>query len=189
MLIKFLKRVIKRCVFELSEYTRVLKQSYVKEQKLITKKNVRTIAHYVEIPYIKESSNTQLSSYTYLGKNCSFNGMKIYGKGKVVVGDNFHSGEDIAIYTTIHNYDNGNAIPYDSTYIHKDVKIGDNVWIGSRVIILGGIKIGEGAIIQAGSVVSQDIPEFAIAGGNPAQIFKYRDIDHYNKLKNQKKFH
>ena len=53
-------------------------------------------------------------------------------------------------------------------------------------IILG--QIGEGAIIQGGSVVHGEIPPCAIAGGNPAKVFKYRDIEHYNKLKNEKKF-
>jgi len=67
--------------------------------------------------------------------------------------------------------------------------IEDNVWLGHRVIILGGVTIGEGAIIQAGSVVVKDIPKYAIAGGHPAKVFKYRDIKHYNRLKKEKKFH
>ena len=68
-------------------------------------------------------------------------------------------------------------------YIVKDVVIEDNVWIGTHVIILGGAHIGEGAIIQAGSVVVGDVPALAIAGGHPAEPFKYRDEDHYYKLK------
>jgi acetyltransferase-like isoleucine patch superfamily enzyme len=54
---------------------------------------------------------------------------------------------------------------------------------------LGGVSIGEGAIVQAGAVVVKDIPPYAIAGGNPAKVFKYRDIDHFQKLKEEKKFH
>lgn len=108
--------------------------------------------------------------------------MKISGRGSVSIGDNFHSGQECIMLTEIHNYE-GNAIPYDSTYILKDIIIGDNVWIGTRVVILGGAKIGDGAIIQAGSVVVSTIPKYAIAGGNPAKIFKYRDIEHYEKKK------
>lgn len=48
---------------------------------------------------------------------------------------------------------------------------------------------GEGAIIQAGAVVVKDIPPYAIAGGNPAKVFKYRDKEHYETLKAQGKFH
>jgi acetyltransferase-like isoleucine patch superfamily enzyme len=57
------------------------------------------------------------------------------------------------------------------------------------VIILPGVTIHEGAIIQAGSVVVKDIEKCAIAGGHPAKVFKYRDIEHYEKLKKEGKFH
>lgn len=90
--------------------------------------------------------------------------------------------------TQNHNYDKGNAIPYDDTYIVKSIIIGDFVWLGSRVTILPGVKIGEGAIIQAGAVVSSDIPPYAIAGGNPAKVFKYRDVEHFKKMKVEKKY-
>ena len=53
----------------------------------------------------------------------------------------------------------------------------------------GGAKIGEGAIIQAGSGVVKDIPPLAIAGGHPAVPFKYRDREHYEELKSEKRFH
>lgn len=73
--------------------------------------------------------------------------------------------------------------------IVKNITIEDCVWLGSYVIILGGVRIGEGAIIQAGSVVVTDIPACAIAGGHPARVFKYRDKAHYYKLKGKKLFH
>lgn len=132
---------------------------------------------------------SRVTKNTILGKNVNFNGIKIKAKGKVIVGNNFHCGEDCLIITDVHNYDKGKAIPYDDTYIVKDVIIEDNVWLGDRVIILGGVKIGEGAIIQAGSVVVKDIPKYAVAGGHPAKVFKYRDIEHYEKLKKEGKFH
>lgn len=53
--------------------------------------------------------------------------------------------------------------------------INDDVWIGARVIILGNVNsIGRGVIIGAGSVVTKPIPDYAIVGGNPARIIKYR---------------
>jgi chloramphenicol O-acetyltransferase type B len=91
--------------------------------------------------------------------------------------------------TQNHNFDHGTAIPYDSTYLYKNIAIEDNVWLGSRVIVLGGVTIEEGAIIQAGSVVVSDIPRCAIAGGHPARVFKYRDIEHYERLKSLGRFH
>jgi acetyltransferase-like isoleucine patch superfamily enzyme len=72
----------------------------------------------------------------------------------------------------------GDKIPYDSDKICKDVIIGDNVWIGDWFLILPGSVIGEGVIIQAGSVVSGSVESLGIARGNPAKIFKYRDRTH-----------
>ena len=71
----------------------------------------------------------------------------------------------------------------------KDIIIENNVWLGDRVIVLGGTTIGEGAIIQAGSVVVSNIPKYAIAGGHPAKVFSKRDVEHYNKLEQENKFH
>ncbi|WP_409200568.1 acyltransferase [Methanobrevibacter sp. DSM 116169] len=138
---------------------------------------------------LKVNGKSAVTNNTFLGDNVNFNGMIIQGEGKVTIGNNFHSGIDCMIISSIHNYDKGDAIPYDDTLISKDVVIKDNVWIGNRVIILPGVQINEGAIIQAGSVVTKDVPKYAIAGGHPAEVFKTRDIDHYEKLKGLSKFH
>lgn len=137
---------------------------------------------------LRVNGPTIVSSNTYIGNNVNFNGMKIYGKGKVDIGDNFHSGVECMMLTDTHNYDNGKAIPYDETIISKDINIKNNVWLGNRVTVLGGVTIDEGAIIQAGSVVVNNIEKYAIAGGHPAKVFKYRDKDHYEKLKEEGKF-
>ena len=134
------------------------------------------------------NGQSYVSHKTTLGKNVNFNGMKISGCGEVKIGDNFHSGQECKIITQIHNYE-GTKIPYDETYICKEVVIEDNVWIGDRVMILGNVHIGEGSIIQAGSVVVTNIPKYSIAGGHPAKVFKKRDIEHYQELKKEKKFH
>lgn len=138
---------------------------------------------------LKVNGITLLNKNTSLGNNVNFNGLIVQGEGEIIIGDNFHSGPECMIINTFHNFSSGDAIPYDFTYINKKVVIEDNVWIGTRVIILGGVEVGEGAIIQAGSVVVSNIPKYAIAGGHPAKVFKFRDIEHYKKLKSEKKFH
>lgn len=130
----------------------------------------------------------KFSSTTVIGNNCHFNGIKITGKGKVKIGNNFHSGAGVLILTSNHNYDKGERIPYDSTTIDGDVIIEDNVWLGQNVTILQGVTIGEGAIIQAGSVVVSNVESCAIAGGHPARVFKKRDEEHYYQLKREGKF-
>lgn len=166
------------------DFYRKIKKIIMK--KYHTKRAVRGIVCFKEVPNV--NYRCQFNGNTYLGSNCHFNGMDIGGGGKVTIGDNFHSGPECMMITQNHHI-HGNALPYDNTYIYKDIEIGDNVWLGSRVIILGGVKIGEGAVIQAGSVVVSDIPKCAIAGGHPCKVFRYRDVEHYEKLKFQGKFH
>lgn len=138
---------------------------------------------------LRVGGRTWVNRKTYLADHVRTNGLRIDGDGTVRIGQYFHSGYDCLIITQNHNYDKGDAIPYDNTYVLKDVTIEDQVWLGDRVIILGGVTIGEGAIIQAGSVVTHDIPPLSIAGGHPAEVFKMRDREHYERLKAEGKFH
>lgn len=156
----------------------------------------RIIFKYIILSYVKSHRGqvfvggyTKLTKNTVLNNNPNFNGMVVSGGGIVHFGDNFHSGSNCIIITSFHNYNIGKSIPYDNTYINKDVIIEDNVWFGSNVIVLGGVTIGEGAIIQAGAVVVKSIPALGIAGGNPAVVFKYRDAEHYFHCKKNKLFH
>ncbi len=109
--------------------------------------------------------------------------------GGVSIGRCFHTGKGLTIFSANHNYDNGSHIPYDEKDILKPVIIEDFVWIGSNVTIVPGVTIGEGVVIGAGSLVTKSIPDYAVIGGNPAQILKYRDIEAFKKLKAEKKFY
>ncbi len=124
-----------------------------------------------------------------VGNNVNFNGMRIQGWGGVKIGDYFHSGTNVKIMLGSHDYDGGEKIPYGMKYTYKEVVIDDFVWLGSDVIISGNVHIGEGAIVAIGSVVVKDVPPYSIVGGNPAKIIKYRDIEHFEKLKSEKLFH
>lgn len=164
-----------------------LKANIKKKQAIYFKKQVERSCKSF-IPPLRVNGPTYISKQTTLGKNVSFNGMVIGGKGSVKIGDNFHSGVGCKILTQIHNYE-GEALPYDNKIIAKDTVVGDNVWFGDNVTVLGGVRIGNGVIIQAGSVVVSNIPDYAIAGGHPAKVFKERNIEHYQRLLKEKKFH
>lgn len=129
-----------------------------------------------------------LNKDTYIGDNVRLNGIFVEGFGVLRIGHYAQLGRDITIITSNHDYDNGTLIPYDDVHINKEVIIGDFVWIGSRAVILPGTKIGEGAIIQAGAVVHGVVPPYSIVGGNPAKVFKMRDVEHFKKLKEEHKF-
>ena len=154
---------------------------------LLRKRAYRGLASCKNPPFI--GGYCSFNGKTSLGHNCSFNGCKVIGQGPLTIGDNFHSGGELLIITSNHNFSSGAALPYDSTHKEKPVHIADNVWIGERVTILPGVTIGEGAIVQAGSVVVRDVEPLAIVGGSPAQKFHERDSEHYHSLKSQSKFH
>jgi acetyltransferase-like isoleucine patch superfamily enzyme len=64
---------------------------------------------------------------------------------------------------------------FSAGHVKEPVKIGQDVWIGANCLILPGVTVGEGAVVAGGSVVSSDVPPFAIVGGVPAKILKQRN--------------
>lgn len=103
-----------------------------------------------------------------LGVRCEIN-------GPVEIGNNVLMGPEVIIYTQNHAFIQKDILIKDQKYLpHQKVLIGDDVWLGRRVIILPGVQIGKGAVIGAGAVVARDIPEYAIAVGNPVVIKGYR---------------
>lgn len=83
-----------------------------------------------------------------------------------------------SFFKTINNYPFGKGNTEFNEVLFLDngkyIEIGNDVWIGEKVTIRGGVKIGDGAIIGMGAVVVKDVPPFAIVGGVPAKVIKYR---------------
>ena len=120
----------------------------------------------------------------YFGKGSGFLVGDNVGLGKnfrshnrdVIIDDSLMMGEDVLFLGSGHGFDRtdismGRQEAQQRTPLH----IAGDVWIGARAIILPGCKrIGHGAIVGAGSVVTKDVPDWAIVGGNPARVIKYR---------------
>jgi maltose O-acetyltransferase len=84
-------------------------------------------------------------------------------------------GSDVVMMTTAHAFENpGEPIRLQGDLPVKSVKVGNDVWIGTRVIVMPGVTLGNGSVIGAGSVVTRDIPPLAIAAGNPARVLRKR---------------
>lgn len=109
------------------------------------------------------------------------------GAGGISIGDGSILAPHVHIYSRTHNFDeNLQALPFDNIMLTAPVNIGRYVWIGTKVIILPGVNIGDGAVIGAGAVVSRDVPSCAVVVGNPARVVKYRDQERFAELTHQK---
>lgn len=114
--------------------------------------------------------NLTLNTNVFIGPYCCF-----YCHGGIEVGANTLIAMHTCIVSSNHTIPNRNDLIRNQPDIKLPTKIGKDVWIGANCTILGGTTIGDGAVIGAGSVVTKDIPPYAIAVGNPARIIKYRD--------------
>lgn len=110
-----------------------------------------------------------------IGKNVGINPYcVIYGHGGVEIGDNVMIATSCIVIPFNHNFASLQTPINLQGNTCKGIVIGNDVWLGARTTILDGVKIGDGAVIGAGSVVTKDIPRLSIAMGVPAQVIKYR---------------
>ncbi len=130
-------------------------------------KNIR-VKHNADI-----SPNIQIGDYSEFGTRCMVH-------GNVEIGSNVIMGPDIKIYARNHKYERLDMPIRQQGKHYLKTKIGDDVWIGANVIITAGVTIGNHVIIGAGAVVTKDIMDYAIVGGVPAKIIKYRRENYGN---------
>lgn len=115
------------------------------------------------------AANIKIGNNSGIGKNSIIGGF-------TEIGENVMIGEACFIYTRNHKFDRLDIPMCEQGFDeYKPVLISDDVWIGSRVTILPGARIDRGAIIGAGAVVTGTIPDYAIAGGVPAKVIRYRE--------------
>jgi chloramphenicol O-acetyltransferase type B len=127
-------------------------------------------------------NHSSINSYTYIGKGCKLQ--------NATIGRFCSIGSDVSIGLGSHPINNFSTSPlfyrkkntlniklvkHDLDFKdYKPIKIGHDVWIGTRVLIMDGVNIGNGAIVAANSVVTKDVPPYSIVGGAPAKIIRYR---------------
>ncbi|WP_372776560.1 CatB-related O-acetyltransferase [Mangrovibacterium sp.] len=119
--------------------------------------------------------------YTYIGENCTFERTTIGAfcsiGPEVMCGMGSHPMDFVSTYPGFYSNHASGATWLGAKHDTKEftpAEIGSDVWIGARAIIIGGTKIGHGAVVAAGSVVTKDVPPYAIVGGVPARIIRYR---------------
>lgn len=108
-----------------------------------------------------------------LGSNVSINrGSIINACGGVEIGNDVLIGPEVIIYSQNHSYEDRLKLIADQGYVFKSTKIGSNVWIGARAIVLPGVVIGNNVVVGAGAVVTKSIDDNSLVVGNPAKIIK-----------------
>lgn len=117
----------------------------------------------IETGYIKIGDDTRLNR-----------GCTLTSYAQILIDDFTIIGEFVSIRDANHGLERGEPMRYQP-HTTKPIHIGRDVWIGRGSCILPGVTIGEGAVIGANSVVTKDIPDFAIAAGVPAKVIKVRE--------------
>ena len=127
-------------------------------------------------------SNTVMGDHSYVAHRTRLTSTKI-GKFScigpdVLCGVGLHPARDfISIHPAFYSVRSAAQITFVTSQKFVEqigIIIGNDVWIGARAIILDGVTIGDGAIVGAGSVVTKDVPAFAVVGGSPARLIRYR---------------
>jgi maltose O-acetyltransferase len=118
--------------------------------------------------YFGTGSHIEIGDHSMIGED------SIVGSGAdVIIGERVLMGPQVLIYTQNHGTRFGKAM-MDQPMECAPVRIGSDVWVGARTIILPGVEIGDGAVIAAGAVVTRNVESYSIVGGVPARLIRKR---------------
>lgn len=120
---------------------------------------------------IRNAKNIYLGSNVRITMDCCIWAEK---NSKILLGDNVLIGPGVMMFTGNHGIsDSGIPITFQER-TEADIIIGNDVWIGANSVITSGVKVNDGAVIAAGSVITKGVPSKAIVGGVPAKLIKFR---------------
>jgi acetyltransferase-like isoleucine patch superfamily enzyme len=117
-----------------------------------------------------ETGFFSMGDYSYIGCNAVIGA----GGGGIRIGSNVLIGQGVSMHSEKHLYEAADQLIRLQGVSFQGIEIGDDVWIGSRVVILDGVTIGTGAVVGAGSVVTRSIPAYRVAVGAPAKVIGSR---------------
>ncbi|MEV5610938.1 acyltransferase [Streptomyces sp. NPDC052225] len=107
------------------------------------------------------------------GRDCTVNPYAVV-RGTVELGDAVRIGAHTSLIGFNHTMSDPDVEVFRQPHTSQGIRIGDDVWIGSHVVVLDGVSVGSRAVVGAGAVVTKDVPAGAIVGGNPAKVLRWR---------------
>ena len=122
--------------------------------------------------YIRYPAHVKIGSWTTVNRGCRFYASYHDKNVEISIGDHVAVAPHVCFFAAGHDY-----TKLDLPDTAGSITVGDYAWIGARSVILQGVNIGEGAVVAAGSVVTRDIPPYAVAAGVPARVIKDRVLD------------
>jgi len=109
-----------------------------------------------------------------MGNHCTINPYATV-RGKVRAGHGVRIGAYACLVGFNHGYERIDIPIHEQPHTSKGIVIGDDVWIGSHVTVIDGVTVGNHCILAGGAVVTKDVPDYAIVGGNPAKVLRMRN--------------
>lgn len=111
----------------------------------------------------------RIGSRTGIGPFCV-----LYGHGGLEIGSDCMIASHVVFIPENHRFDRLDVPMREQGGTRRGIRVADDVWLATQVVVLDGVSIGKGAVIGAGAVVTRDIPDYAIAHGVPARVIGYR---------------
>lgn len=180
----YLRKIASKLLLKIFPEIRVLTDNSISWNDIVNTKHNSLLGDKVVLSGKFSIQDSQIGNFTSISTNSRIS-LTTIGK-YCSIGPNFISGWGIhpiggistspIFYSTSHS--TGKVFSKTNKIVERErINIGNDVWIGSNCTVLDGVSVGNGCIIAAGAVVTKDVPDYAIVGGIPAKIIKYRFND------------
>jgi len=133
----------------------------------------------VQIDRLVLGPNSYIAAHAYVtgqlrtGRNCTLNPFSVV-RGEITLGDAVRIGAHTSLLAFNHTMTDPDVEVFRQPISSRGITVGNDVWIGSHVVILDGVTVGDKAVIAAGAVVTKNVPAGAVVGGNPARVLRWR---------------
>jgi acetyltransferase-like isoleucine patch superfamily enzyme len=109
-------------------------------------------------------NNSAIGAYSFIG-----------AQGGIIIGNDVICGPRVSFHAENHRYEDTDVPIRLQGETRRGIVVEDDCWLGAGAIILDGVRIGQGAVVAAGSIVTRDVPAYAVVAGSPARVIKHRN--------------